>query len=160
MRTMEIEKAKLHFDEFTREILAFLKTQVSEEVHPSFAIVKVDEPGHVPQYGPEEGHSNFLEELEAGWQVFFPFSSSNVGEPIECADGKARAIDDESDIGLGEVDCVGFLVKIENGSFVINSAIHAGGSCTFPPPSVDISDCNVFDVPMEAFLGSFITSTR
>ena len=156
MKAMEIEESKLHFDEFSCEIIEFLKTQVSEEVHPSSGILIVDEQGRAQQ-GPDEGHSNFLEVWKAGFQLFFPFSCPDCGEPNECADGKVREVSEESDFGF---DCVGFLVKVENGRFIINSAVNRGGMCMPPtPPSVVISDCDVFDEPMEVFIRSFI-STR
>jgi len=142
-----------------------LKTQVSKEVHPSFAIVKVRNLDDPAEYGPDEGRSNFSEELEEGWQLFFPFSSSYVGEPIPCADNVAREPDEEDDeedsnFPLGDVDCIGFLIQKAGNDFIINSAIHAGGGCPVPPPYVDIIDCDLFDEPMKDFLKRFITSDQ
>ena len=55
---------------------------------------------------------------------------------------------------------MGFLVKMESGKFVINSAVYWDGMCMPPtPPSVVISDCDAFDEPMEVFLMSFTSDT-
>ena len=79
-----------------------------KDVHPSSAIVKLTAPGGVPEFGPDNARTNFLEELEAGQLLFFPFSSSNFGEPVRCADDKSRELDDDSDFIIGDVDCSGF----------------------------------------------------
>jgi len=156
MKQREVAIEKFNMDGFTKAILEFLGEEVSPEVHPSWAIVRVAAPGGIPEYGPEEGRSNFMEELEAGHLLFFSFSSSNMGEPIRCADGQYREIDEESDFCIGQTDCVGFLFQLKEGVLYINSAVDAGGACVAPPPSVDIQGCDVFDAGMEAFIDSFI----
>ena len=157
MKTVEIEESKFQFVEFTCKILEYLKKEYSEaKVDPSSGILRVDEQGRA-EHGPEDGRSNFLEELHEGRQLFFPFSVSGCGEPNQCADGVDREIDEESGFRF---DSVGFLVRAENGRFIINSAVYWDGMCMPPtPPSVVISDCDVFDEPMEVFIRSFI-STR
>jgi len=156
MKQKKVAVKDFDFKGFTKALLGFLGKELGEEVHPSYGIVTVAEPGGVPEYGPETGRANFQEELEAGKLLFFPFSSSNVDEPIPCADGKKRKLAEDSDFMMGEVDCVGFLVQLKAGAFYINSAMQAGGACPGPVPSVDIMDCDLFDAPMEKFIGKFI----
>lgn len=151
------------FNGFTEAILEFLGGQISEEIHPSWAIVTVDEPRGTSEYGPEEGRSNFLDELQSGQRLFFPFSSSNVGEPVPCADGESRQVvydeEDETknDFIMGDVDCVGFLFKLEDNKLCISLAIHAGGSCPGAGPAVKIEkDCGVFTAGMNSFIDKFV----
>ena len=156
MKQRKIAISDFDFEVFTKAMLNFLKKEVSQDVHPSYAIVKIDAPGGMPEFGPEDGRSNFLEELEVGHLLFFPFSSSNVGEPVQCADDQSREIDDDSDFIIGEVDCVGFLIQLKDNVLYIDSAIHAGGACPGPSPSVDIENCDVFEAGMETFIDRFI----
>ena len=160
MKEKKVNLEKFDLQSFTSATLKFLTTQVSEEVDPSFAIVTVTAPGGIPEFGPEKGRSNFLEELKSGLLLFFPFSSSNVGDPIPCADGNSYEIDSDldSDFTLGDTDCVGFLLSLKDNTLHINSACHAGGCCVAPPPSVDIESCDIFDAPMEQFICKFIQS--
>ena len=156
MKQKKVATNDFDLEGFTNAVLSFLGGEVSPDVHPSYAIVKVDAPGGVPEFGPEEGRSNFMEEFEARHLLFFPFSSSNVGEPVRCADGQSRELNDDSDFIIGDVDCVGFLFQLKEGVLYIDSAVHAGGACVAPPPSIDIENCNVFDAGMEAFIDRFI----
>lgn len=156
MKQKQVAFADFDLKSFINTTLIWLKTQVSDEVDPSYAIVKISASGDSPEFGPESGRSNFQEELENGQLLFFPFSSSNIGEPVECIDGKSREIDYESDFGMGDSDCVGFLIGLKKGILYINSAIHAGGCCPGPGPSVDIIDCDIFDNGMEKFINKFI----
>ena len=153
-KTVDLEKFDLH--SFISTILKFLSNQVSETVDPSFAIVTVNAPGGIPEFGPEKGRSNFLEELKSGLHLFFPFSSSNDGDPIPCADENSYKLDSEADLTLGYTDCVGFLLSLNGNTLHINSACHAAGCCIAPPPSVDIEDCDIFDDPMDEFICQFI----
>ena len=183
MKTIKIEESKFQFEEFTRKILEFLKPIVSEEVHPSSAISIVDEHGDA-EFGPDEGRSNFLEELRTGKQLFFPFSDHMIAEQIACADGVERQLPVEL-IEVGEEsgeqggqseelhekseepdeesgfsgNVAGYLVKLDEGNFIIDSAYWWEGSCQPPsPPSVKVSDCYEFDEPMEAFIRSFVST--
>ena len=156
MQEIILPRDKFQFDKFSKRILRYLRKQVSEEVDPSYAIVAVSEPGGVPRFGPEEGRENFLKELESGLKLFFPFSDSDIGEPIECADGRSRTIKENSDFRLGETSCVGFLIQLKDKKFIINSAINAGRGCPGGTESVDIAECDIFDAAMEKFIRQFV----
>ena len=154
MKQKKITMDKFDLAGFTKVIVDFLD---GEGTNPSYSIMTVAAPGCVPEYGPDEGMPNFLQELEAGHLLFFPFSMSNVGDPVPCADGQSRQIDDDdnSDFCIGDIDCVGFLLQLKKGIFYIDSAVNAGGGCTWSP-SVDIQNCDVFDSGMEAFIDRFL----
>ncbi len=154
MKRNTVAVENFDFDGFVKAVLKFLEPQVG--CHPSYAIVMVAGSGEAPEYGPEEGRTSFKFELGLGQCLFFPFSSSNMDEPIPCADGKTRKIAPNAKFRFGEVDCVGFLIGLNDGKFQIDSALHAGGACTWPPPSVDVMDCGVFDRAMASFIQRFI----
>jgi len=114
-------------------------------------------------YGPESGWSNFIEKLEDGKLLFFPFSDSYIEEPVKCADGKkhpSKFIEDKKDnyeIPIGESDCIGFSFLLKENNFIIQSSIHYGGYM-YPhsPPHVKLHDCGIFKSPMQKFINTFI----
>jgi hypothetical protein len=159
MKQVVIQIRNFDFDSFAKNILAFLEGQVSGDVHPSYAVVRVAKSGAVPEYGPEKGRSEFVDEIENGKLLFFPFSSSNAGDAIECVDGISRVLPDDSALILGDVDCVGFLIGLKEGYFTIDSAIHAGGASPGPLPSIDIVDCDIFDSPMDNYIKQFLAKS-
>jgi hypothetical protein len=97
--------------------------------------------------------------------LFFPFSGTNVGEPIPCADGNEYEISDgddnedgeeESEAGFtfGELDCVGYLARVNDGILVMNSALE---TTTMGWTDVYVfDDCGVFEKPMVDFLKKFM----
>ena len=145
---------------FIDEILNFNKAVISDEFDASYIIAEVPKIGGVPKYRAGSKDYNFKSKLvDEGKRLFFPFSATNVGEEIPCADGETYEIDDEdeSDLCFGEADCIGYLVEIKDGKVIINTAVNYGGACVAPPSSVELQkDCDVFEEPMRKFLGKFI----
>ena len=84
MKDIVVNKDKIDFEKFVKKTLSFLSTRVSDEVDPSMAIAIVEELGEegYAVYGPESGWSNFIEKLEDGKLLFFPFSSPNTDQTI------------------------------------------------------------------------------
>lgn len=154
MKELVVANDSFQFNSFTDAILKFLPRVISHEIHPSSAITRVESLDDIPEWGPEKGRSNFLNELTEGYCLFFPFTATNVGEPIACANGKSYDIDEDTECNLSEADCDGFLVKLEKGNFVINSAFQAGGGHS--SPYIEITDCGVFDRPMKRFVNKFV----
>jgi hypothetical protein len=168
MIAMKIEVSKFQFDKFTSKVLEFIKKGIEDNLnanpedleilkvtHPSVFITRIHELGRV-EWGPKEGRSNFLEELHAGLQLFFQFSSGKMGKLFLCVDGKPKDVSDETDFRLGDNEDVGFLVEIERESFIIKSAIYEFDPNSFCRSYVRISDCGEFEEPMEDFIKSFI----
>ncbi len=169
MREIRVAIDAYNLDAFIRETLNFLELIFQHEVDPSFAVAWVDE--HEPEYGPEDVRRDHVAELEDERKVlFFPFSASNEGGPILCADGEEYVPDDwyAGEYGLDELDdeaagflfgaseCLGYLIMVEDGQYVFNSAVHSGGS-QFRGPHVElVPDCGVFDVPMQEFITHFM----
>ena len=159
MEQMSVPINDFNLTEFIDEILNFNKTVISREFDLSYVIAEVPKIGGVPKYITGSKDYNFKSKLtEEGKRLFFPFSATNVGEEIPCADGETYEIDyEESDLCFGEVDCIGYLVEIRHEKIVIGSAISYGGSCIAPPPSVELQkECDVFEEPMRMFLWKFI----
>jgi hypothetical protein len=152
---ISVKTDRFQFDIFLETILGFITSGVPEDIHPSSYIMIVDDENN-SYWGQEEGRNNFLGELSEGQSLFFPFSWTNVGEPIKCADGESYEIDEDGEFGLTEVDCVGFRVQLDSGSFAIQTAVSTGGGHSESPCVVIEEDCDVFDKPMKLFIDRFI----
>jgi len=154
METITIPFKQFRFNDFMRRMLEFSK----EITDIAYAVPWVMDPGDIPEYDEDNIGRNYLTELkEEKKYLYLAFSSTNIGEPIHCADKKEYEIDDNFNFCLGEADTVGYLLKFENGDLIINSAINAAGACTAPPPSIDIEKkCYIFDNPIQKFISEFI----
>jgi hypothetical protein len=155
MNEIRLSFEKFRFNEFVEKMLEF----AGEVMDPAYAVPWVHGVGDIPEYDEDKEERDFLTELkEEGKHLYFNFSNSNIGEPINCADGKEYEIDEDSNFCLGEADSVGYLLQYQEGEIIINSALNAAGACVAPPPSIDLEkDCDVFDKPMEKFIKKFIT---
>lgn len=153
MKEIIVSIDKFNFNKFVERSIEFAE----EIVSPGYAIACIENPGDMPEYEINyENKDELIRLINNGKSLFFMFSSNNIGEPINCANGEEYDIEN-SDICLGEADCVGFLIQKKEEVFVINSAINAGGGCPAPAPSVDIEiDCDIFDKPMEEFIKKFV----
>ena len=160
MEQLNVPLKEFNLTRFINKIIDFNKTVISNEFDASYIIAEVPKVGGVPKYKTGSKDYNFKSKLiEEGKRLFFPFSATNVGEEIPCADGKTYEIDDEgeSDLCFGEADCIGYLVEIKDGKVIINTAVNYGGACVAPPASVEIQkECDIFEEPMRKFLGRFI----
>jgi hypothetical protein len=113
-------------------------------------------------FGPESGWDVLAALKNDGKMVFFPFTHADEDGLLVCTDGNSyKATDDEEDsehgIRIGLEDSLGFLIKIEGGRVVVNSAIHAGGVCPGPLASVDLcGDCGALEEPMTKFVERFV----
>lgn len=94
--------------------------------------------------------------------IFFPFAYADADGMLTCADGntyRRTSTDEDTEDGMliGLEDSIGYLVQIKDANVIVNSAIHAGGGCTGPAPSLDLRpDCGALDKPMEKFIRGFI----
>jgi hypothetical protein len=158
---------KFDFDGMVKKTLTFAKDSLAS---PYFAIPWTVGQKGAPHYGkdeeeeidfdniPEKTDRDLYNELtNEGKSLFFTFTASNVGEPIECADGKTYGNEDEDEeLGIGEGDCYGFLLKSDNGMLKVFSASSFGGECMRGPEIETVEDCGIFEKPMEKFIGKFI----
>jgi len=125
-------------------------------------MVCVKHPGAVPVFGPEAGWEVLPALSFENKMVFFPFAFADARGTLTCADRNTHGpVSDEEnsedDLFIGIEDCVGFLVQVQDGAVIINSAIHAGGGCPGPAPSVDLHPyCGVLEEPMDKFIKIFI----
>ena len=150
----QIKLLEFNFSQFTKSILHFLETQVSSDIHPSWAIVwKVVNDKKI-YYGSEDGRANFLEQLQEGKQLFFPFSSSCI-EELHLANGNSYECEDDSisDL-LSDIDSLGFLISLNNDLLTIEKAIHYGG-CFPHPNNIEVIESSPFDKEMDVFLSAF-----
>ncbi len=165
MKEIRVGVGNFDLDTFIHETLNFVRTVLSDEFDPSYAVAWVED--HEPDYGPEtEARDLSAELLEDRKVLFFPFSGSNVGDPIPCANGEEYVLDDwgdlelygdeEENFDLSDTECAGYLIKVENREFVINSAVHGGSNGVLGAYVNPVPDCGTLDGPMTEFVSHFI----
>ena len=160
MKETRIPMDYSHLDDFLNKTMDYVKTVVSPEVDPTCGIVRGESPGDVPVCGQETGWDVIGALKEEGNTVFFPFAYADHDGFLRRVDGNAYGPashheESEGTIMIGKADNVGYLVKVEGGRMVVNSAIHAGGGCPGPLPPVDYCKHRQFlDEPMVRFTGS------
>ncbi len=162
MKEIKIQLENFDIFAFMVRTIEFLDGQVSPEVDPSYSKISVGRPTGVPVFGPGGEGDVFWAFVEEREKVFFPLACAGADGTITCADGNIYkpAADNEDfkdEMLIGMVASFGFLVQVKHCTVIINSAIHAGGACPGPGPSVDIcSDCGLLEEPMKTFIHSFI----
>jgi len=172
MKPKKVLISKFRFDDFVESTLNFLKPQVSDfeaqllkdlnitddgGAHPSFSVVWLEGPDNRAHFGPTEGRDGFLDELREGKKLFFPFSSSCVDDEVHNADNSGFSYDDDDERLLSDIDCVGFLLSLNDDSLTIEHAVHFGGSC-MSAPCVEVRDCAEFESSMQKYLEQFINN--
>jgi len=162
MKEIRIMLKEFDMATFFNRTVEFLESQISTEVDPTYAMVCVEHPGDVPVFGPEAGWDVLSALKLESKMVFFPFAFADADGTLICADGNTygpMSDDEDPEDGLfvGMEDCIGFLVQVSDGAVIINSAIHAGGACPGPEPSVDLySGCGVLEEPMAKLIQGLI----
>jgi len=162
MKEIRIQLECFNIDAFLARTAEFVRGQVSPGVDSTSQIVSIQTIGDVPVFDPESGWDVLSALIEEGKMAFFPFAYADADGTLTCADGNtygpgSAEEDSEDEQLIGLEDSIGFLVKIREGVVIINSAVHAGGGCTGPTPSVDFyPDCGVLEEPMEKFIRGFI----
>ncbi len=166
MRELRVPVNRFDLESFIDEIFNFLKTVLDEDTDPSYAVAWLREDNGEPDYGPENESRDHREELLEDRKIlFFPFSTSNVDQLITCADGEEYELvglyeadpDEEyEEFQLGDTDVLGYLIKVENREFVINSAVHGGGDSRRGPYIRIVQDCDHLDEPLHDFVIHYI----
>ncbi|MGV8984380.1 hypothetical protein [Clostridium sp.] len=154
MKEIQIPYKKFNITEFMEKMEVF----TGEVMNVCYAFPWVEVSGDIPDFDEDKEERDYISELkDEGKLLYFTFSNTNIGEPINCADGEEYEIDEDSNFCLGDADTVGYLLQYKNGDLIINSAVNAAGACTATPPSLDIElNCDVVDKPMEEFIQGFI----
>lgn len=162
MKEIRIPLEHFELEALLARTVEFLRECMSPEVDPTYGIIWVQSIGDVPVFGPESGWNVLHGLRQEGKMVFFPFAFKDDDGTLTCADGntyRQASTDEDTEDGMliGLEDSIGNLVQVKQGTIIFNSAIHAGGGCTGPAPSIDLRpDCGVLDKPMEKFIRGFI----
>ena len=56
MKQREVAITDFDLKDFTKAVISFLGEEVSQHVHPSYAIVKITAPGGVPEFSLDVGN--------------------------------------------------------------------------------------------------------
>ena len=146
-------------EDFVDRTADFIRKSMFEEEGPIYGLAYADRVGSVPVYvfGPDDGWQvpHVLKEEKA--IVFFPFACTMDDQTLLCAGRFRYLTDQEDEIPIGCEDVIGYLVQVNDGTVIINSAIHAGGFAPLPLPGIDFfPDCRILDEPMRKFVRGFI----
>lgn len=162
MTEIRIRLEHCALEAFLARTVEFLREWTSLEADPTYGIVWVQSIGEVPVFGPESGWDVLHALKEEGKMVFFSFALKDDDGTLTCANGNncgpaSEEEDSEGIMLIGLEDSIGFLVQIKDTTFIINSAIHAGGGCPGPLPSVEpCVDCRGLEEPITKFIESFV----
>lgn len=158
-------------DGFIKETLEFLKTVVSEECDPSYAITWSSAPGGYPYDGDQKGWDFKSKLMNEPIYLFFPFAHFVEDKLVGCADGRfyqcpwkntgywdpADEGEEGDDIPFTVEDHVGYLVRVEDGTIIFSLAT-SGPFAGIPPIKViPLSDGDFLAKPLIAFIKRFIT---
>lgn len=160
MKEIRIPQEDFNLEAFFRSTVEFLQKSTLPEVDPTHGIVWVNNVGAVPIFGPESGLDMLSVLKEDGDTVFFPFAYNDEGTMV-CEDRITylHHFSEESfqgELPIADKGTMGYLVQIQDGTVIINSAINAGGGCTGKVPCVDLSpDWGFLDKAMESFIRTF-----
>ena len=118
MKQKKVATNDFDLEGFTNAVLSFLGGEVSPDVHPSYAIVKVDAPGGVPEFGPEEGRSNFMEEFELAIFYFFRSLLPTLENQFDALTAKAANLMMTPILSLVMLIALDFSFSLRRGSFI------------------------------------------
>lgn len=107
-------------------------------------------------------HDELVKENKA---IYFPFSSSNTGEPVLCANGKEYSVPkpegkhkyESTEHTLDSTETVGFIFKVSGDQLSIQFAKHFIGNADGPASVEILEHVGEFEAPMMAFLETFIS---
>jgi len=156
MKEITVAAGRFDFDLLVEKAIQFAPKVLSMEFM-EYAIAYVDKPGDEALNDVKcTKAGNLTKLLNKGKSLFVMFSGTNALEYVTCADGRRRKIKPEGGPHIGDADCAGYLIQHKGGSWIINTAINGGGSCS-GPGSVDVElDCGSFDIAMDKYIRKFI----
>ncbi|TCL58285.1 hypothetical protein EDC14_104321 [Hydrogenispora ethanolica] len=156
---METLQIALHRFEMAQFIGAITRFFASQGIPPAMIapFAGYDEP---LEFGPAEERDLAAELLEEGRSLYFPFSDTNTGEAVPCADGQRYRFPvvetDETELNFcaAELESIGFLVAVARDELRIEQAVMSGGALS-PAEPADWSGL-ALDEAMERFIRKFI----
>lgn len=174
MKEMHIPLEKFDLDEFIHETLKFLDNTVD---HPTLAITWMEAPGRCPNDETDENWDFRSKLLKEDVYLFFPFAITDMEGSFDCADGHSyrhashgiEELDegqqepnyedqDELDESPFGDDIIGFMIRVENRTISITSAICA--ICGLCPGSklYLLPDGGFLEKPLVDFIKGFVNA--
>jgi len=158
-----VEIGKFDLTGFTERVLDYCRRILNPEIDPTAGIVFAKDYSSVPESGEEGEKRNLQNEiLEDDLMLFFPFIMGGGEDSVVSADGKSWSFDpddEDSEFSIlsDPMTIYGLTLRKADESFIIESATHYLGACTFPPPFIDhIEDCGFLEKPMSDFVDLFV----
>jgi len=114
----------------------------------------------------ESGHNDIYREMAVdGKFVFFSFTAAALENCVECMDGGVYEALPETGNELedyrnrfypSEVTYLGYLMSLQNGDLLIETALFYSGSSMNDPTLERIDHCGILDTPMEIYIRHYI----
>jgi hypothetical protein len=172
MREIRIPLENFHLDGFISKTLRFLDSKVN---YPTLAITWVDAPGRIPNDETDENWDFRSKLFNEPVFLFFPFAIPDLEGSFDCADGRSYKDPWDAMQGLDEGEeepededrktddrpffgetLVGYLIRVEEGTIGLTSAVCAMCGCC-PPPTVDLlPDGGFLEKPLVDFVSLFM----
>lgn len=128
MRTWQIALSSFQLAKFIRAMNAFF---AANQIPPA-AVALFQDDDEPLSLGAADGR-DLAAELMDGRKLYFPFSDTNTGEAVSCADGRRYRLPvaetDETELSFcaAEWESVGFLVAVSQGEVRLEKVALAGG---------------------------------
>ncbi|MDP4145279.1 MAG: hypothetical protein Q8936_12485 [Bacillota bacterium] len=103
--------------------------------------------------------------VKEGKTLYFPFSSSNTGDPVLCVDGRKHYVPKSEDreryesstLTMSPTETVGFLVRVSGNQVIIQFAKQISGYSVTSASVQPLKQAGDFEDGMKAFIQSFIS---
>lgn len=154
---------------FIGRIVSFIGQLGRGNPAPITAIPVVEDNGLTPNlYEHAADRTPHDELLKENKTLYFPFSSSNTGEPVLCADGRKYNVLEPEDkekyelalLTMDTTETVGFLVRIVDNKVSIQFAKQFIGNADGPASVEVLKHVGQFEDGMKAFLEAFISGEQ
>jgi hypothetical protein len=170
MEQIRIPLDMFNLDGFISETLRFLDNTVD---YPTLAITWVEAPGRCPNDETDESWDFKSKLLTEAVYLFFPFAITDMEGSFDCADGQSyrhpsvalqQLAEDQEEPDYGDQigECpfgdaiIGYLIRVEEGTISVASAVCAICGC-YPPTTVDLlPDGDFLEKPLVDFIKGFV----
>ena len=155
MQEIVVKKKNFQIEAFIDSILRYMGSQIGEGLNPLDAMMIFPPTGDSGFIGIDSENDKDLSiKLTEGNILFFVFRAPDFGKAMKCADGEIHKHKKKDDNPIDNQSALGFLMKMENDCFYINSAVASsdeGGNW------LCVRDSISFDKPMIDYVKGFIS---
>ncbi|MBN1333993.1 MAG: hypothetical protein JW971_09540 [Synergistales bacterium] len=162
MKQIRVPLEGFDMDSFLDAFLDFEEDQFAEPFSSVYIVGSLgDQPVNL-----DPGHNDIYREMGVDRKlVFFSFTAAALENCVECMDGgvyeavpaTGNELEDyRNRFYPSEVTYVGYLMSLQNGYMVIDTALFYSGSPMNDPTLELIDHCGILDIPMEVYIRQYI----